>query len=52
VDGLAEAIVHILDPETLARMQKRSRELVQSECDTQSEIAGYCAAIDAALGAG
>jgi len=50
VQGLAEAIVRILEPATLARMQKRSRELVRSECDPLSEIEGYCVAIDAALG--
>jgi glycosyltransferase involved in cell wall biosynthesis len=50
IQGLAQAIVRILDPETLPRMQARSRELVQTECDPQSEIAGYCAAIDTALG--
>lgn len=49
VNALVDAIVRVVEPETLARMQKRSRELVRSECDPQSEIAGYCAAIDAAL---
>lgn len=49
VHELAQAIVKALAPDTLPQMRARSRELVQTECDPQSEIAGYCAAIDSAL---